>query len=181
VTRSDKPVTDLASGDLKAVVSTVDQQSGELTFDPGFDLEEMTGQLGEYDAAIVPTAPGDYTFHVTGSIHGTAVDVTVKSGDTTFDTVVGTGDLQFPTKLPTVAEIATRLDRIDVRLASPAPGAASGPTEASVDAAASQAADARQAADRALLVGGALGVSGIVIGALGVLLAIRARGPRPAS
>jgi hypothetical protein len=179
VTRAEKGVTDLTSDDIKVVVSTGSQQSSELTFDPGFDLEEMEGQFGEYDAAIVPTAPGDYTFHVTGSIHGTPVDVTVKSGDTTFNTVQGTSDLQFPTKLPTLPEIATRLDRIDSRLASPTPAAATGPTQASVDAAAAQATDARQTADRALFVGGGLGIAGLIAGVIGVLLALRARAARP--
>jgi hypothetical protein len=171
VTRADKPVTDLKADDLKAVVSTGDQQSGELSFEPGFDPEEMEGPLGEYDAAVMPTAPGDYTFHVTGSIHGTPIDITVTSGDATFDTVKGTTDIEFPTKLPTTAEIVTRLDRIDARIATPT---ATGPTQASVDDTTSQAATAQQAADRALLIGAALGLVGIVIGAAGVLVGIRA-------
>ncbi len=168
----DKPVVDLAADDLTVVVSTGDQQSSALTFDPGFDPEEMEGNLGEYDAAILPTAPGDYTFHVTGSIHGSPVDITVASGDETFNTVVGTSDIQFPTSLPTIAEVATRLDRIDARVASVQ--TATGPTQADVDAAVSKAADASAAADRALLVGGGIGVVGLVVGATGVLLALRA-------
>jgi hypothetical protein len=173
VTRDEKPVTDLKSDDLQVVVSTGGQQTGELTFEPSFDPEEMEGPLGEYDAGILPTAPGDYTFHVTGSIHAQAIDVTVTSGDETFDTVTGTADIEFPRKLPTLPEVATRLDRIDARIASVQ--APSGPTQAAVDAAAAQAADARQAADRALLVGGGLGFAGLVLGAIGVLLVLRAR------
>jgi hypothetical protein len=172
VTRDAKPVTDLAADDLKVVVSTGDQQSGELTFEPGFDPIEMEGPLGEYDAAIVPTAPGEYTFHLTGTVHGQAVDVTVSSGDETFNAVQGTSDIEFPTKLPTVPEIVTRLDRIDARIANPA--ADTGPTQASVDAASAKARDASSAADRALLVGGGIGIVGIAVGALGVLIALRA-------
>jgi len=171
VTRDAKPITDLSADDLKVVVSTGSQQTGELTFDPGFDPVEMEGPLGEYDAAIMPTEPGDYTFHLTGTLHGQAVDITLTSGDQTFDPVKGTADLQFPTKLPTIAEIATRLGRIDARIAAPV---ASGPTQASVDAAASAASDARAAADRALLTGGGIGLIGIVVGAFGVLLGVRA-------
>jgi hypothetical protein len=167
---ADKPVTDLAEDDVKVVVSTAGQQSGELTFEPGFDPEEMEGPLGEYDAAILPTAPGDYTFHITGVIHGTKLDITVTSGDETFDAVKGTADIEFPTKLPTLPEIVTRLDRIDARLAA----AQSGPTQAGVDAAQASAADARAAADRALLVGGGLGAAGLVVGLLGVAIALRA-------
>ena len=172
----DDPVTDLAEEDLKVVVSTGGQQMGELTFEPGFDLEEMEGPLGEYDAAIVPTAPGDYTFHLTGSIHGQAIDLTVTSGDKTFDVAKGTTDIEFPTKLPSVTEITTRLDRIDARV-QPLPQ--SGPTQADVDAATAAAKDARDAALQALLVGTGVGLAGVLVGALGVFLALRAR-PRTA-
>ena len=169
---NDDPVTDLAEEDLKVVVSTGGQQTGELTFQPGFDLAEMEGPLGEYDAAIVPTAPGDYAFHLTGSIHGRAIDFTVTSGDETFDVVKGTSDIEFPAKLPSVTEIATRLDRIDARVqALPQ----SGPTQADVDAATAAAKDARDAAQQALLVGPGVGLVGVLIGALGVYLALQAR------
>ncbi len=172
---ADKPVTDLKADDVKVVVSTAGQQSGELTFEPGFDPEEMEGPLGEYDAAILPTAPGEYTFHLTGAIRGTKLDITVSSGDETFDMVKGTADIEFPTKLPTLPEIVTRLDRLDTRLVA----AQSGPTQAAVDAAQASAADARVAADRALLLGGGLGAVGLVVGLLGVAMALRAsRRPR---
>ena len=170
---ADKPVTDLKEDDVKVVVSTAGQQTGELTFEPGFDAEEMEGPLGEYDAAILPTAPGEYTFHLTGAIRGQKLDITVTSGDETFDSVKGTIDIEFPAKLPTVPEIVTRLDRIDARLAAPP----SGPTQAAVDAAQASAADARSAADRALLVGCGLGALGLVVGLLGVGLAFRASRP----
>src|SRR5437762_6362202 len=61
----DQPVTDLGPDAIKVVVSTADQQSQPLTFDPGWDPAEGEGPLGEYDAALVPTVPGDYTFHIT--------------------------------------------------------------------------------------------------------------------
>jgi hypothetical protein len=170
----DRPVNDLKEDDLKVVVSTAGQQSGELSFDPAFDLEENEGNFGEYDAPIIPTAPGDYTFHLTGAIRGQNVDITVKSGDTTFDTVKGTAEIEFPAKLPTVPEIVTRLDRIDARLASQAPA---GPTQASVDAAVASAADARASADRALLVGGGVGLLGLVVAALALVIALRATRP----
>ena len=82
-----QPISDLTGDEVKVVVSTGSQQSGELTFAPGFDLAEGSGQLGEYNAPIVPTAPGDYTFHLTGAIHGAPVDITVTSSDQTFDSV----------------------------------------------------------------------------------------------
>jgi hypothetical protein len=167
-----KPITDLTADDLKAVVSTGGQQTRELTFEPAFDPEEMEGTLGEYDAPIKPTAPGDYTFHITGSIHGQGVDITVTSGDATFDTVKGTSDIEFPTKLPTLPEIATRLERIDARLTA-AQAPASG--QAAVEAAQTSAGDARSAADRALLIGGGIGTAGLVVAALALVVAVRGR------
>ena len=156
---NDEPITDLGTDDLKVVVSTGDQQSGELTFEPGFDLAEGEGPLGEYNAPIMPTTPGDYTFHLTGAIHGEAVDITVTSSDETFDTVRGTTEIQFPVKVPTLNEVATRLDRIDSRLA-----AADG---------------AQAAADRSLLVGAGVGLLGVIIGAAALVVARRAaRNPR---
>jgi hypothetical protein len=172
---SDRPVNDIKAGDLKVVISTAGQNSSELTLEPAFDLEEGEGTFGEYDATIIPTATGDYTFHLTGRIRRQAVDITVTSGAQTFDTVRGTSDIEFPTKLPSVTEIVTRLERIDARLAAtPAPA---GPTQASVDAAVASASDARAAADRALYVGAGIGIAGLLVGALALIVAYRA--PRP--
>jgi hypothetical protein len=164
---ADKPITDLTEDDLKVVVSTGSQQTGQLTFAPGFDLEEGDGQFGEYDAPIEPTAPGDYTFHITGAIHGQSVDITVTSSDETFDTVKGTTEIEFPAKLPTLPELVTRLDRIDARLTT------GGPTQAAVDAAQASADAAKQSADRALLVGGGIGLLGVIVAAFAIVVARR--------
>jgi len=175
--RALEPVVDLGPDDLKVVVTTANQPSPDLSFEPGFDPEEMEGPLGEYDAAIEPTAPGDYTFHITGTIHGQAVDITVTSGDKTFDAVRESTNLQFPSKLPSVSEIATRLDRQDGRIT--ALQGATGPSQASVDAAQAAASAAQAAADRALLVGSVLGGLGLLVGLLGFATARRAgRSPR---
>jgi hypothetical protein len=173
-----KPVNDLGADDLNVVVSTANQPSPELSFEPGFDPEEMEGPLGEYDAAIVPTAPGDYTFRITGTVHGTNVDITVTSGDETFNAVVESTNLQFPAKLPSVAEVATHLDRIDARIeALPTAGPSSGLSDA-LAAATTAASDAKAAANQALLVGGGLAVIGILLGLAGIVMARRAASGR---
>jgi hypothetical protein len=177
----DSPVTDLAADALAVVVSTAGVASPPLALEPAFDAAEGTGALGEYGAALVPTAPGDYTFHITGSIHGTAVDVTLASGADTFDPVVGSGDLEFPDRLPSLDEVATHLDRIDARIAalqSAAPGSEA--LSVAQDAAAAAHA-AAAAADRALLVGAVLGGAGLVF-ALAALVVVRTgrRGSGPA-
>ncbi len=164
----DQPITDLIEDDLKVVVSTGSEQTGELVFEPGFDLEEGEGPLGEYNAPIMPTAPGEYTFHLTGAIHGEPVDITVTSGDETFDTVKGTSEIQFPTKLPTLPELVTRLDQIDERLAG------GGPSQEAVDAAQASADAAQEAANRALLAGGGIGLVGLVVGIWSLAVARRA-------
>jgi hypothetical protein len=166
---SGAPVDDLSADALTVVVSTGGQQSAPLALEPKYDADTGLGIHGDYEASIMPTAAGDYTFHVTGSIHGTSVDETETSSDSTFNSATDASGIQFPDKLPTMAEVVTRLDRIDAR-ASAAPG---GVTQASVDAAASAASDAGDAANRALLVGGGLGLAGLIVGALGLIVALR--------
>lgn len=169
-----EPVTDMAEDDLHVVVSTGGQDSPPLSFEPAFDVEERFGVPGQYVAAILPTAPGDYTFHFTGKIRDQSVDLTVDSGDETFSSVIGTSDVEFPTKLPAMVEVVTRLDRIDARITD-LQGAA-GPTQADVEAAQASAADARAAADRALFVGAGLGILGTIL-AVAALAAVQRRGP----
>jgi hypothetical protein len=171
--KDDKPVTDLGADDISVVVSTAGTDSPSLTFDPAFDLAEGEGPLGEYDASIVPTAPGDYTFHITGSIHGTPVDIRATSGSDTFNAVVGSTDIEFPVKLPSLDEVSTHLDRIDGRIAALQSASPAGGGDAAAALAAAQTAS--DAANRALLVGGLLGGAGVVIGALGLWIALRSR------
>lgn len=166
-TADGKPVTDLGPDDLSVIVSTAGDQTSPLTFEPGFDPVEIVGPLGEYDAAIVPTAPGDYTFHVSGTIHGASVDITATSGVETFDPVRDPSELQFPAKLPAMSEVVTRLDRVDGRMT-----ALGDPTTA-VQTALTAALDAKSAADRALLIGAGIGFIGVIGGGIGIVLAVR--------
>jgi hypothetical protein len=174
----ESPVLDLDSGALAAVVSTAGTNSPSMPLTPAFDAVERTGSLGEYAAAIVPTAPGDYRFHITGSIKGTDVDLELTSGQDTFDQVQGSSDLEFPAKLPNLGEVATRLDRIDARIAelqSADPGTG-GADEAlaAAKAAADAARDASAAANGALMVGLLVGGLGLVVGAAALVAALRA-------
>jgi hypothetical protein len=171
---AEKPITDIPADAVSVVVSTAGQDSSSFSLAPAFDVEEGFGTPGEYSADIIPTAPGDYTFHFTGTIHGKAFDVSMTSSDTTFDGVVAPVDLEFPVKQPTLTEVGTRLDRIDGRIdalqsTAPAPGA--------VADAQANAASASTAADRALLIGSLLGGAGLVVGAIALWLALRGRRP----
>ncbi len=173
--KDDKPVTDLGASDISVVVSTAGTDSPSLSFDPAFDLADGDGTFGEYDAAIVPTAPGDYTFHITGSIHGTKLDITGTSSADTFNSVVGSTDIEFPAKLPSMDEVSTHLDRIDSRIAALQSAAPAGGGDATAQAALATAQTASDSANRALLVGALLGGAGVVIGAAGLWLALKSR------
>ena len=150
-----KPITDLNDGDLKVTVSVGSQTSDPLPLLNKYDPDTGLGVPGDYEAPLIPTAPGDYTFHLTGTIHSTAVDETAVSSDSTFNSAVGATGIQFPNQLPAVTDIVTRLDRIDARLASPVPAA-------STD-------------NSALLAGVGVGIVGILVGLLALTIAIRGR------
>ena len=149
-TKAGKPVTNL--GDSLKVELIFGQQQMELPLEPAFDPEEGFGTLGDYRAWIIPTAPGAYTFHFFGSIGKQKVDERFTSGPKTFDDVVDPAEVQFPTKVPTGTELAGRLDREIPRLTA---------------AVASARSEAEDKADSART----LAIIGIVVGAVGLVLA----------
>jgi hypothetical protein len=157
-----KPVTDLTDT-LKVAVSTGTAEPLQLSMEPNFEVGEF-GTPGDYRAWFIPTTPGAYSFHFTGSIKGQKVDQTFKSGPTTFDEVKDPAEIQYPVKQPTGGQLATRADRetarVDAALA------------AERDQAKSDAASART-----------LAIIGLVVGALGLAAAVvaLARGRRPAA
>jgi hypothetical protein len=149
-TKAGKPVTDL--GDSLKVEVISGEQRMEIPLEPAFDPEEGFGTLGDYRAWIIPTAPGTYTFHFFGSIGRHQVDEQFTSGPKTFDDVADPAEVEFPTKVPTGTEIAGRLDREIPRLT------------AAVASARSQAEDKADSART-------LAIIGIVVGAVGLVLA----------
>jgi hypothetical protein len=180
--KAGKAVTDLADGDLKVVVSIGGQDSAPLSLDNRFDEDTGLGIAGDYEASLTPTTPGDYTFHLTGSIHGQAVDETATSSDSTFNSAVEATDVEFPNKLPSLTEITTSLDRINARLsaspspaasgAAPAPSADAGLADA-VTAAQTTASQARDAASSAMIAGILVGALGVILGAAALWLVVR--------
>ena len=112
----DKSVDDVPANDFTVTVSTAGQTSAALPLNASFDPDEGLGTPGEYTAHLIPTAPGPYTFHIVGTIHGTKVDQSFTSSDTTFDAVQGQADAQFPVKVPSGTELSARVDRIDTRV-----------------------------------------------------------------
>lgn len=172
-----QPVTDLAAGDVMVVVTTAGQSTASLPLAPGFNLAAGFGTPGQYDVDLVPTTPGEYTFHFTGSIHDEPVDVTITSGDETFSPVNSTGELEFPVKVPSLADVATRLDRIDGRIEALQAAAPGADALAAAQAATEAARSAAAAADRALFVGAILGGAGVLLAVAALVMVMRISRP----
>jgi hypothetical protein len=154
-----KPVDDLQPGALKVQVGLGGDRSDGMDLAPAFDPDTNTGTPGDYDTPLIPTAPGAYTFHVTGSVHGTAVDQSITASDQTFAVVVEPSDAQFPAKLPSAGAMSQQLERTASRAA----------------AAQKAADDASGAANRALIVAIVALLAGVVLGGGASALARRRR------
>lgn len=98
------PVVDLGGGALSAEVSFGDEHIP-------LSLVPARGQPGKFRAWLVPTRPGTYSFHVTGTIKGQAIDMTSTCSDTTFACVADVSAIQFPVKDPSAGQLADRLTR----------------------------------------------------------------------
>jgi len=155
----DKPVTDLTDT-LKVAVTTGSAEPLQLSMEPNFEVGEF-GTPGDYRAWFIPTTPGAYSFHFTGTIKGQKIDQTFKSGPTTFDEAKDPAEIQYPVKQPTGGQLATRADRETARV------------DAALATERDQAKDAAASART-------LAIIGLVVGALGLIAAIvaLARGRR---
>jgi hypothetical protein len=149
ISNNDKPVTD-ARG-LKVAVSTGDAEAKAFPLEPYFG--DDWGTPGDYRAFFIPTAPGAYTFKVTGTLGGKKVDESYTSGKDGFDEVTDPAEVQYPAAEPTGSQLTTRLDRETARL--------NAALAAEREQAADQVADARR-----------LATIGLVVGALGLLAAV---------
>jgi hypothetical protein len=148
-----EPVVDL--GDTLDVEVTFGDQTQPFTLEPNFEVGEF-GTPGDYRAFLIPTEPGQYSFHFSGTIDGEEVDETFMSGPDTFDDVENPQSAEFPVELPTTGELAERIDREVPRLTS-----SIGDVQASANAVADDASSAKT-----------LGLIGIIVGAIGLIVAI---------
>lgn len=109
-TRGERPVED---GEMEAEVIFGDPEAETrttVTLDPAFDTPN------EYLGYIIPTRPGTYSFHVTGTVGGQDIDEVFTSGEDTFDDVNNPADAEFPEQDPTRGELAQALDRLTGRI-----------------------------------------------------------------
>lgn len=157
-----EPVIDLRPGDVQVEISYGDDTSEPMNLSPAFFFEGgrlVSGEAGDYRADFVPSQPGRYTFHVTGTIEGEEVDEEMTSGPQTFATVEDASSMTFPAvEAPSIDEIVTRIDAESTRAAD------------GVAAAEAAAASAEEAASSARTVG----MVGIALGAIGIVAAIAA-------
>ena len=138
-----------------------------LDLNPTADPDTGLGVPGETLASIVPTAAGDYTFHVTGTLGTQSIDITVTSGDTTFNTVRATDGVEFPNKLQPISALQAGVTSAQSRADA---------VSAAANQAAADAQSAKDSANRALIVAIVALVAGVVLGGAGLAFGLRARG-----
>jgi hypothetical protein len=154
------PVDDLGDPPtLQVTVSTGNQTSSPLELEASFDPDTGLGTHGEFDASIIPTAPGTYTFHFTGTVQGQKIDEKFTSSDQTFDNVVDPTAVEFPTKLPNTADLATSVTKLTPR----------------VDNAVSTSSSAHDKATTATTLAIIALVVAVVLGAIAIVIASRGR------
>jgi hypothetical protein len=72
---------------------------------------------GALEAPLTPTRPGIYSFNVSGSVAGRALDVSVTCSESTFECVDSASGTEFPVEDPSAGELAARLsseaDRVE--------------------------------------------------------------------
>jgi hypothetical protein len=100
---SGTPVTDIG-GSLIAEVTFGDQRIA-------LPLQPSRERPGLLRAWLVPTRAGTYTFHITGTARGQAIDLSSTCSETTFHCVADVSELQFPAKDPSPGQLADGISR----------------------------------------------------------------------
>ncbi len=99
-------------------------EGGEFSVDIIFGDQTMTVELhpafadpGHYVADVIFTLPGDYQFHVTGTIEGNAVDQVFNTADGQFGPVEPVADVQFPVAAPETLELVETINELQATIA----------------------------------------------------------------
>jgi len=153
------PITAISDKDLTVEVSLGNAKMDAKALVPTADPDTGLGIPGEYEMHFIPTAPGNYTFHLKGTVSGQAIDETVTASDKTFNTVADASSVEFPNKVPALRDIATKLDRDTSR----------------IEDAIAAANSSRDRGNQALVIGIVALVAGVVLGAGALASGLAAR------
>jgi hypothetical protein len=155
---------------LTVKVSAAGVTSAPLALNAAFDPDTGLGNPAEYDAPLIPTVVGSYTFTITGMINTTAVNVSATSGDSTFDSAHDPTAIEFPAQPPNVASLAQSVTNLQSALA----------TETAVAGSAMSAANsAKSAASSSKTLGIVAIVIAVLLGAVAILSGRRKAAPPP--
>jgi hypothetical protein len=79
-------------------------------------LQAAEDDPGHYIADLIPTRPGDYSFHVTGTIGDTSVDEVFSSADGEFSSVEPGSDILFPDTELSLPELQTQIQDLQAQV-----------------------------------------------------------------
>jgi hypothetical protein len=106
-TKTKKPVTGLENTLQAEIIFGASKKA--------LKIEPVEEQDGHYTAAVMPTALGDYTWHIFGKIENTPVDIQMTSSPTTFNSVTAPSDVAFPGNAPAAPDLAASLAQANQR------------------------------------------------------------------
>lgn len=110
-----EPVEDLGD-ELQVEVLFGDETTGLMPLEAAFN------EPGFYEADVIPTRAGTYSFHFTGAIGGEPYDETFTSGEDTFAQPQNTAEVSFPAQDPTNGELAQSIEQLRSEVGSDGSG-----------------------------------------------------------
>jgi hypothetical protein len=106
-TKTEKPVTGLEESLQAEIIFGATKKA--------LKIEPVEGEDGAYTAAMIPTAVGDYTWHIFGKIEDTPVDISMTSSPTTFVSVDPPSTISIPGSEPAITVLETALSQANQR------------------------------------------------------------------
>lgn len=113
-----EPVEDLGD-ELQVEVLFGDETTGLMPLEAAFD------EPGLYQADVIPTRAGTYSFHFTGTIGDEPYDETFASGEDTFAQPQNPAEVSFPAQDPTNGELAQSIEQLQSEVGSDGSGSSS--------------------------------------------------------
>ena len=106
------PATPMASPAASPVPIPGSELTAEIAYGPDvLPLKLQAGpQPGVYQAAFVPTQPGDYVFRIKGKLGGEDIAEEFRTSPQAIPPVVGVAGLQFPQEIPVGQGLLAALD-----------------------------------------------------------------------